>query len=141
MTRFTISSRMLICILVVLSTCFNAIKADVPIAMHQLVVVPQASNTVVRLKGFDGTTKPGLVYTVATPSLTGSLYQLSQVYSNYNIEPKMGTAIASTVNVTGSNNRVYYTRPSPDMTTNKLVSMNLHFVDIMYLCSYVYYYY
>jgi hypothetical protein len=116
------SPRMLVCVLVILSTLFNAIKADVPIAMHQLVVVPQASNSVIRLKGFDGTTKPGLVYTVAKPWLTGSLYQLSQVYSNHNIEPKMGTAITSSENVTGSNNRVYYTRPNPDMTTGKLVS-------------------
>lgn len=99
---------------------FNGIKAEVPIAMHQLIVVPQASNAVIRLKGFDSTNKPALTYTVNKPTLTGNLYQLSQVYSNYNIEPKMGTPFSSTMNVTGSNNRVYYTRPNPDMITNKL---------------------
>jgi hypothetical protein len=46
---------------------------------------------------------------------TGSLYQLSQVYSSYGYEPKKGTAISSEdVSVTGSNNRIYYKRPSPD---------------------------
>lgn len=51
----------------------------------------------------------------------GSLYQLSQVYSQYGYEPKAGTDISkitSSTMVTGSNNRVYYKRPSPDAVTN-----------------------
>ena len=47
---------------------------------------------------------------------SGSLYQLSQVYSSYGYEPKAGTQIQSSEDtvVTGSNARVYYKRPSPD---------------------------
>lgn len=55
-----------------------------------------------------------MTYATNPPS-SGSLYQLSQVYSAYGYEPKKGTSIASAgVRVTGSNNRVYYKRPTPD---------------------------
>lgn len=46
-----------------------------------------------------------------SPSL---LYQLSKVFSDYGYEPKMGTSISASVNVTGSQNRVLYKRPSID---------------------------
>lgn len=51
-----------------------------------------------------------------TPS-TGSLYQLSQVFSNYGYEPKNGALIPSNTitKVTGSQNRVYYSRPTADI--------------------------
>ena len=57
-------------------------------------------------------------FTTKTAPSSGSLYQLSQVYSSYGYEPKAGTQIESTAEaiITGSNARVYYTRPSPDAT-------------------------
>jgi len=51
---------------------------------------------------------------------SGSLFQLSQVYSTYGYEPKAGKAInLGNVTVSGSNNRVYYARPSPDSEGTK----------------------
>jgi len=46
---------------------------------------------------------------------TGSLYQLSQVFSAYGYEPKKGSPVKPGDLVTGSNSRVYYKRPSPDV--------------------------
>lgn len=54
-------------------------------------------------------------YFVTSVPESGTLYQLSQVFSNYGYEPKNGEKITSTkTQVTGSNNRVYYTRNQPD---------------------------
>ena len=56
-----------------------------------------------------------MTYRTKSAPDSGSLYQLSQVYSAYGYEPKRGTSITEMdTPVTGSNNRVYYKRPSPD---------------------------
>ncbi len=56
------------------------------------------------------------------------MYQLSQVFSAYGYEPKAGTIINSpNINVTGSNNRIYYKRPFPDNTPYGKV--NLYFFN------------
>jgi hypothetical protein len=56
-----------------------------------------------------------MTYRTKSNPTTGSIYQLSQVYSSYGYEPKKGTSInKADVLVTGSNNRIYYKRPSPD---------------------------
>ena len=54
-------------------------------------------------------------YKIDSVPSSGSMYQLSQVFSSYGYEPKGGELIsfAGTV-VTGSNNRIYYKRPNPD---------------------------
>lgn len=65
--------------------------------------------------------RPVLQFQFAVVSLpsTGSLSQLSSVYSKYGYEPKNGVKIVSTpTNVTGSNHRVYYSRPTPDFPSN-----------------------
>ncbi len=57
-----------------------------------------------------------MIYTLDTLPTTGSLFQLSQVFSSYGYEPKAGSKVAmGNSNVTGSNNRIYYKRPSPDL--------------------------
>lgn len=57
-----------------------------------------------------------MTYTLEALPTTGSLFQLSQVFSSYGYEPKGGSKVAvSNTNVTGSNNRIYYKRPSPDL--------------------------
>ena len=62
-----------------------------------------------------------LSYSVVTSTQSGSLYQLSQVYSQYGYDPKAGTKLSNGhTSVTGSNNRVYYSRPSPDAPTNAM---------------------
>lgn len=60
--------------------------------------------------------------------MTGSLYQLSQVFSQYGYQPINGAQFTqnSTV-VTGSNNRVYYARPTPDAATNNKVTFIFSF--------------
>lgn len=90
------------------------LSAD-PIAKHQLVVVPAGGNHVIQLTFYDPATTRQQFQIVSTPE-TGTLYQLSQVFSNYGYEPKAGTKIfnATSAAVTGSKNRVYYSRPSPD---------------------------
>lgn len=88
-----------------------------PYALHQLVVVDAAGDAVIRLNAYD-TVVPSnkLTYTVAGSPSDGSLYQLSQVYSDYGYEPKAGTTISSSAVVTGSKSRVYYKRPTPDVS-------------------------
>jgi len=93
---------------------------EIPIAMHQLVVVATADDEVIRLKGFHST-DPTLVYTIITPPSSGSLYQLSDVFSKYGYDPKAGVPVrAGPAIVTGSNSRIYYKRPSPDAESNQL---------------------
>lgn len=87
-----------------------------PIAIHQLIVVNPASDIVIRLKGYDYF-DPNLEYKITNGPTVGTLYQLSQVYSSYGYEPKAGLEVLNdelTV-VSGSNNRVYYKRPIPDI--------------------------
>ena len=63
-----------------------------------------------------------LKYTVTTLPRSGSLYQLSQVYSSYGYEPKSGKLIdKNDTIVTGSNNRIVYERPVYDKASNNKV--------------------
>ena len=56
-----------------------------------------------------------MVYTISNLPVSGSIYQLSQVFSMYGYEPKKGVQITSTSTaITGSDNRLVYTRPNPD---------------------------
>jgi len=71
-----------------------------------------------------------LTYSIHSVPGTGSLYQLSQVFSAYGYDPKNGALIPPSatvnglsVNVTGSQNRVYYARPSYDVASNQAVRM------------------
>jgi len=82
--------------------------------MHQLVVVENAGSSVVRVKSFD-LNSHNLAYKLKSVPDSGSIFQLSQVFSSYGYEPKAGVQIlAAETTVTGSNNRIYYQRPSPD---------------------------
>lgn len=106
-------------LLLVLCTLSRVAEAQT-IAMHQLIVVEPAGDAVIRLLGYDNAKpSPEMTYRTKSPPSSGSLYQLSQVYSSYGYEPKKGTNIATDdVSVTGSNSRVYYQRPSPDASMN-----------------------
>lgn len=109
----------------------TALQATGIIAQHQLVVVEPSGNSVIKLKFYD-TTTTDFKFAIQTLPATGSLYQLSQVYSNYGYEPKFGTMITNTGGqetvVTGSNNRVYYTRPKPDVANNQMVSSLYYYI-------------
>ena len=67
-----------------------------------------------------------LKYTIMTIPRSGSLYQLSQVYSSYGYEPKSGKLINENGTlVTGSNNRIVYERPVYDKANNNKVRIFL----------------
>eukprot|EP00617_Octactis_speculum_P027100 CAMPEP_0185751194 /NCGR_PEP_ID=MMETSP1174-20130828/9954_1 /TAXON_ID=35687 /ORGANISM="Dictyocha speculum, Strain CCMP1381" /LENGTH=325 /DNA_ID=CAMNT_0028428057 /DNA_START=48 /DNA_END=1024 /DNA_ORIENTATION=- len=85
-----------------------------PIAPHQLVMVDSSGEFVIAMRGYD-LDGDSLVASLKTlPGSPSLLYQLSKVFSDYGYEPKMGTSISASVNVTGSQNRVLYKRPSID---------------------------
>lgn len=89
-------------------------EATQPIAPHQLYTVNAAGMEEITLRGYD---KDGDSLTAKVVDLpdTGSLFQLSKVYSDYGYEPKLGSSISSkSVGVTGSMNRILYKRPSAD---------------------------
>lgn len=100
------------------SVCLG--KNNVPISFHEIVVVEPSGDAVIRLKGYD-LDGDKLKYHITSPPDSGKLTQLSQVYSNYGYNPKAGTVInsASATQVTGSQNRVYYKRSSPDAARNQ----------------------
>ncbi len=66
-----------------------------------------------------------LNYAVTGLPTTGSLFQLSNVFSLYGYQPVSGIQLtASTalpIDVTGSNHRIYYNRPIPDLATTNMV--------------------
>eukprot|EP01041_Mallomonas_annulata_P000915 gene915-1777_t len=97
------------------------LKPNIP----KLEVVPLAGDAVIRLKSYD-TNGDQLIYKITSLPSSGSLYQLSQVYNTKGYEPKAGTPILeSGVAITGTNNRIYYKRPSPDSSSiDKWTSFN-----------------
>lgn len=111
-------------ILLLLTSTVTIITADI-LALHQLVKVATAGDTVIRLKAYDVNSE-NLVFKITTLPTSGQLYQLSQVYSTKGYLPIAGTLITQPgVIVTGSSNRVYYKRPSPDASgVNKWDSFN-----------------
>lgn len=94
---------------------------EIPISYHDIVVVEPGGDAVVRLKGYD-LDGDKLKYHVTSSPASGKLTQLSQVFSNYGYDPKAGAAIQASepTQVTGSQNRVYYKRPTPDAASNRL---------------------
>lgn len=102
-----------------------------PVALHQLVVVPPGGDAIVTLRGYDLDGDPLKATVRALPSSSGgggggssafsgggTVTQLSQVYSEYGYEPKKGALLTESghggTDVTGSKNRVYYSRPAAD---------------------------
>jgi len=85
-----------------------------PLAPHFYVTVQKATEVLIQLTGYD---VDGDLLTVRITSLpeTGTLNQLSQVYSEYGYPPMQGSKIikVGTV-VSGSKNRLVYARPKND---------------------------
>jgi hypothetical protein len=84
-----------------------------PLAPHFYVTVPKATEVLIQLSGYD---VDGDALTVRITSLpeTGTLHQLTQVFSDYGYEPKRGSQIESGTVVSGSKNRLVYARPKND---------------------------
>jgi hypothetical protein len=88
-----------------------------PIALHQLVVVPPSGDQLVPLRGYDADGDKLKATVKSLPGGTGTVHQLSKVFSDYGYEPKKGVTIMNGQDVTGSKgNRIYYKRPSIDQT-------------------------
>jgi len=84
-----------------------------PLALHQLIVVEPGGAAVIALRGYD-LDGDALKAEVTFFPDTGSVHQLSKVFSDYGYEPKQGPLMARGTEVTGSGNRVYYKRPVAD---------------------------
>jgi len=108
-----------ILITIISSPIISFVSAQ-PIAIHQLIIVNSSDSTLVRFRGYDDS-NPKLKYVIKTIPTSGKIYQLSQVFSDYSYNPIQGALINQTnAEVTGSQNRVYYRRPSLDRETNGL---------------------
>mmetsp|Transcript_29089 Transcript_29089/g.34301 ORF Transcript_29089/g.34301 Transcript_29089/m.34301 type:complete len:410 (-) Transcript_29089:208-1437(-) len=88
-----------------------------PIALHQLIPVSPGGDELVALRGYDADGDNLKATVKSLPGGSGSVHQLSKVYSDFGYEPKKGVTIMNGQDVTGSKgNRVYYKRPSVDQT-------------------------
>jgi len=77
------------------------------------VTVAKNQEVIISLPGYSPAGTKLTTYITSLPSV-GSLYQLSQVYSDYGYEPKRGwplTNATSPIKITGSRNRIIYTPP------------------------------
>lgn len=88
--------------------------AAVPIAKHITAVVEPGADAVVTLRGYD-VDGDVLSARLASVPASGTLSQLSKVFSRYAYDPKKGAGGAAGAVVTGSGNRVYYARPEYDV--------------------------
>lgn len=101
--------------ILVFCNTFTACMASVPIAPHLFFAVSKGGEVEIPLIGYD-LDGDQLVTTITSLPGSGSLYQLSQVYSDYGYLPKHGSMINTpNVNVSGSGNRVMYRRPAQDI--------------------------
>lgn len=99
----------------VLLACVASVAATAPIAPMMYVRVEKGTEVVLRLAGYDRDGGKLTARITALPE-SGTLYQLSQVFSDYGYNPKRGAAIKSVAGagevVTGSKNRLVYTPPA-----------------------------
>ncbi|CAM9202769.1 unnamed protein product [Hapterophycus canaliculatus] len=122
-TRRTAS---LLSLLTLLTSSVWKTLAAAPLALHQVVSVSAGEEVVIRLTGYD-LDGDDLVATISSAPESGTLHQasrkygathlmLSKVYSDYGYDPAAGQTISGTssVQVTGSGNRVVYKRPAAD---------------------------
>ena len=78
-----------------------------------------------------------MIYSISALPVSGSIYQLSQVFSMYGYEPKKGVQIlSSSTAITGSDNRLLYTRPNPDQAgTEKVLHNGLEVCNINHITT------
>lgn len=97
-----------------LLTLLHLVAAAPPIAKHVTVIVNPGEEAIVNLRGYDTDGDP-LTATIASLPGSGTLNQLSKVFSTHGYDPKRGKAALSGSPVTGSRNRVQYARPEYDV--------------------------
>lgn len=82
-----------------------------PLALHFAVNVSANSENVIPLRTYDVDGDYLSTKVISLPA-TGTLSQISHVYSEYGYAPKLGKAIHAGDTVTGSGNRVMYSPPA-----------------------------
>jgi len=98
----------------IIFTLYHTSKAFDPIALHQLIEVELGGEIVISLLAH-ALKKDKTITTITSLPTTGNLYQLSYVYNIHGYDPKRGKPITSVpTNVTGSDSRLVYARPSND---------------------------
>nr|AIG56431.1 secreted protein [Achlya hypogyna] len=111
-----------------------------PVARHLVVLVDPGQDVVVTLKGYSLSGLP-LTYTITSLPTQGSLYQLSQVFSDYGYDPKKQASPLAAIPspVTGSKARVVFSRPftaspldSKVLTTTTFYQYSLQFAEFTY---------
>ena len=90
--------------------------ATAPIALNFVVIASSNSEKLIRLRAYDSdgdtTTTSVTSFHGCDSQNCGSHHQLSQPYSAYGYEPKIGSAITdASTTITGSGNRLVYTPP------------------------------
>lgn len=97
----------------------------VPIVHHQLYVVNASSYAIVKARALDPFSNIDNVlrYRVVSSPTTGSIVQLSKVFSDYGYEPIFGPVLQAGQGdssiVTGSGQRFIYKRPALDVARNQ----------------------
>lgn len=89
-------------------------SAAPPVARHVTQVVAPGADAVVTLRGYDVDGEALAADVVSLPEAPGALSQLSKVFSKFGYDPKKGSAAKALSRVTGTLNRVYYSRPQYD---------------------------
>jgi len=101
---------------VVLGAVVDPALAAAPIARHMSVTVQKGTEVVITLAGYDSDGDKLTARLTSVPD-SGTVNQLSQVFSDFGYDPKRGTGVTSAsagspVLVTGSKNRIVYTPPA-----------------------------
>ena len=113
-----------------------ASSATAPIALHKAIRLNGAEFVVISLSGYDADGNSLTTKITSLPTV-GTLFQLSQVYNDHDLEPIYGTEITA-VNtvVSGKNNRFIYKRPSasrPDTAGVCIIRRDLDYMDTLLL--------
>jgi len=116
----------LIIMLLVAAVLLAIAEAGVPpIVYHQLYIVNASSYTIVRARAADQNSNIDntLRYQIVSKPKTGTVVQLSKVYSDYGYEPIFGSEIQTGQGdasiITGSGQRFIYKRPALDVARNQ----------------------
>jgi hypothetical protein len=119
MSAFLIFFVVLVAVLLAIS------EAGVPIVYHQLYVVNTSSYAIVRARAADLNSNIDNVlrYQIISKPATGTVVQLSKVFSDYGYEPIFGPEIQTGQGdasiITGSGQRFIYKRPTLDVARNQ----------------------
>jgi hypothetical protein len=100
----------ILCLIALAQSAVQTCQAAAPIAPHLVLVAETNKELLISLPGYDSDGDE-LTATISQLPDSGTLNQLSQVFSDHGYEPKRGTAVQANSVVTGSKNRIVFTPP------------------------------